>query len=125
MTIDSPPRPTQLRRAITLEIDWVYAGLGDVFFDLGNFATNQELSLAAETLMLEAYFGRVSESLLARLRLMKIMSDLREAMWAMVQTGISTLEFDFPAYGRKHFERCAAAVESAGYSRWLDEATRE
>ncbi len=105
-------------------IDWEYAGMGEPFFDLGNFAVNQELSDEQEEVLLEVYFGRVSEGLLARLRLMRIMSDLREAMWGMVQTGISRLDFDFPAYGRKHFERCTAAVESAGFAAWLRLASR-
>ena len=33
------------------------------------------------------------------------MSDFREAMWGVVQTAVSALDFDFPAYAREHFER--------------------
>jgi hypothetical protein len=36
---------------------------------------------------------------------MKIISDLREAMWAMVQVLISNLNYDFVGYGQRHFER--------------------
>jgi len=36
---------------------------------------------------------------------MRFMSDLREAMWGVVQQGISELEFDFDAYAEEHFER--------------------
>ena len=110
--------------ALVRVLDWEYAGMGEVFFDLSNFAANQEFSERQDELLLEIYFRSVSEPLLARLRLMKVMSDLREAMWAMVQTGISALDFDFPAYGRKHFARCTAAVESDGFGRWLAQASR-
>ena len=33
------------------------------------------------------------------------MSDFREAMWGVVQTALSELDFDFHAYARKHFAR--------------------
>ncbi len=36
---------------------------------------------------------------------MKIMSDFREAMWGMVQIGLSNLDFDFRDYANQHFER--------------------
>jgi hypothetical protein len=33
------------------------------------------------------------------------MSDFREAMWGVVQQGISDLDFDFAAYAEEHFAR--------------------
>ena len=56
---------------------------------------------------------------LARLKLMKILSDLREAMWAMVQVAISTLDYDFVAYGQKHFERYAGQLRDPRLPAWL------
>ena len=44
---------------------------------------------------------------LAALRLMRLMSDFREAMWGVVQTAISELDFDFAGYADEHFERVA------------------
>jgi thiamine kinase-like enzyme len=38
-------------------IDWEYAGMGDRWFDLGNFAANNELADEQEDSLLEAYFG--------------------------------------------------------------------
>jgi len=37
--------------------------------------------------------------------LLKIISDFREAMWAMVQIGISKLDFDFQDYANTYFAR--------------------
>jgi len=36
------------------------------------------------------------------------MSDFREAMWGVLQSGISELDFDFNGYAAKHFQRLAA-----------------
>jgi thiamine kinase-like enzyme len=83
-------------------VDWEYAGMGDVFFDLANFSINHEFELADNQNLLEAY-GRSSD--LAAIILMSFMSDFREAMWGVVQQGISELDFDFRAYADEHFDR--------------------
>ena len=33
------------------------------------------------------------------------MSDFREAMWGVVQTAVSDIDFDFEDYARRHFAR--------------------
>jgi thiamine kinase-like enzyme len=103
-------------------IDWEYAAMGDLFFDLGNFAVHQQLTDAEEETLLRAYFGRATRDTIARLKLMKIISDLREAMWAMVQVTISTLDYDFVGYGRRHFERYVAQLEDQRLPVWLADA---
>ncbi len=40
------------------------------------------------------------------------MSDFREAMWGVVQQGISDLDFDFAAYADEHFERALTYAAS-------------
>src|SRR3989454_6690306 len=62
-------------------VDWEYAGMGDPFFDLGNFAANHRLDERGERALLEAYSGDAGDEALAALRDMKFMSDFREAMW--------------------------------------------
>src|SRR5919108_1508610 len=86
-------------------VDWEYAGMGDRYFDFGNFAVNHQLSEDDELQLLSAYFGRATPGQLARLRLMRLMSDFREAMWGVVQQSISELDFDFAGYAQKHFNR--------------------
>jgi thiamine kinase-like enzyme len=84
-------------------VDWEYAGMGDPFFDLGNFAVNNELGEEGENELLAAYGSDNGEALV----LMRFMSDFREAMWGIVQLAISELDFDFGAYAEEHFERLA------------------
>ena len=104
-------------------VDWEYAGMGDRFFDLGNFAVNNELGPGDEAALLEAYFGEsATGSRLAALRLMRFMSDFREAMWAVLQGTISDLEFDFAAYADRHFGRLEATAASPDFEPWLEDA---
>ncbi len=89
-------------------VDWEYAGMGDRFFDLANLSVNHEFGAAEDAVLLDAYFDDASEERLASLAMMKFMSDFREAMWGVLQSGISELDFDFHGYASKHFDRLAA-----------------
>jgi len=102
-------------------IDWEYAGMGDVFFDLANFAVNHQLNDEQDRVLLTLYFGEATTKKLARLKLMKVMSDFREAMWGMVQQGISTLDFDFRGYADKHFARMTGSFEDERFGEWIKE----
>jgi len=86
-------------------VDWEYAGMGDPFFDLANFSINHELDEGGRGALLEAYFGEVRADDARALELMRFMSDFREAMWGVVQTAVSELEFDFAVYATEHFDR--------------------
>lgn len=100
-------------------LDWEYAGMGDIFFDLGNFAVQHEFNVEQDNILLYAYFGNPTDSQQAHLKLMKIMSDLREAMWAQVQRGVSQLDFDYEGYGKKYFERFESSTSGSEYVNWL------
>ena len=91
-------------------VDWEYAGMGDRFFDLANFSVNHEFSVEDDRRFLAAYFGAERESDVVAVRLMRLMSDFREAMWGVLQSGISDLDFDFNGYAAKHFARMKASA---------------
>jgi thiamine kinase-like enzyme len=104
-------------------IDWEYAGMGDRYFDLGNFAVNNELDEGMEANLLGAYFeSPASDRRLATLRLMRFMSDFREAMWGAMQSTISELDFDFHAYCAEHFDRMREAAGEGRLEELLGEA---
>ncbi len=103
-------------------VDWEYAGMGDRFFDFGNFAVNHQLTEVDEYRLLAAYYGRVTSRHYARLRLMRIMSDFREAMWGVLQGAISDLDVDFATYAQRHFNRLFAAASDPRFDDWLRQA---
>jgi thiamine kinase-like enzyme len=103
-------------------VDYEYAGMGDPFFDLGNFAVNHDLPEDAQRAVLTRYAGHASRGALARLRLMRIVSDLREAMWGVVQQGLSTLSVDYRAYAERHFERALRGARDVRCRAWLADA---
>jgi len=107
-------------------VDWEYAGMGDPFFDLANFSVNHELGADDDEVLLAAYdraAPRVDRpARLARLALMRVVSDFREAMWGVLQQGISTLDVDFVAYASEHFDRLIGNASTPAFERALREA---
>jgi thiamine kinase-like enzyme len=100
-------------------VDWEYAGMGDPFFDLGNFSINHELTPDEDAALLEAYEGSARPERLARLQLMRVVSDFREAMWGVLQQGISTLDVDFVGYAGEHFDRLLRNASTSAFERAL------
>lgn len=105
-------------------VDWEYAGMGDRFFDLANLSVNHEFTVEDDRVLLEAYFGAEREEDVAALRLMRFMSDFREAMWGVLQSAISTLDFDFTDYAAQHFIRLQAAASAPDFDSYLDRVRR-
>ena len=83
------------------------------------------LSPDAEEPLLRTYFGAVTPSRWARLQLMKIMSELREGMWAVVQQAISTLtHVDFVAYADERLGNCARLLDQPEVAGWRHDASQ-
>ena len=108
-------------------VDWEYAGMGDPFFDLGNFSINNDLTEDEDAAFLVAYDGdpHPRPDRLARLVLFRVVSDFREAMWAVLQEGISTLDVDFKAYAAEHFDRLIANAQTARFERALQDVASD
>jgi thiamine kinase-like enzyme len=104
-------------------VDWEYAGMGDRFFDLANLSVNHDFGVEEDRLLLAAYFGVERPADLAALRLMRFMSDFREAMWGVLQSGISSLDFDFMGYAAKHFKRLTSTLADPELEHYLRRAS--
>lgn len=103
-------------------LDFEYAGMNDCFFDLGNLSVNCGLDAHADDELLRLYFGSVTPARLARLHLMKMMSEFREGMWAVVQQAISRLDTDFVAYAAERLGNCERIAARPQFEQWLDDA---
>jgi thiamine kinase-like enzyme len=100
-------------------LDWEYAGMGDIFFDLGNFTHHHRLEEDQIRLLLQEYFGEATSRNYARLRLMAAMSEIHEGMWGTTQTGISQLDEDFQAYADLFFGRVRERFTDFRWECWL------
>ncbi len=105
-------------------LDWEYAGMGDLFFDLANFSDHHELTDEQDHWLVKYYFGDVTPGVWAHFKIMKIMSDLREATWGLVQIGISKLDFDFREYADRFFGRVIENIQNPKWNEWLKEVSK-
>jgi thiamine kinase-like enzyme len=104
----------------TMLVDWEYAGMGHPFFDLGNLSVNNGFGEIEDGRLLRAYLDRVpSARETATLKLMRVLSDVREGAWGVMQAHLSELDFDFDSYAEKHFGRMGEAVDGPDFGGWL------
>jgi thiamine kinase-like enzyme len=105
-------------------IDYEYSGNNDPCFELGN--TSQELGFNDEQMseLCEAYFGKPSEAMMARMKLNMIMSDTGWGLWAAIQANISTIEYNFWGWAVERWERAEEKMDSDQFSRWLKDVQR-
>jgi thiamine kinase-like enzyme len=106
-------------------VDYEYAGNGDPWFELGNAWS--EASLPAELLepLVTAYLGRPSRALVARARLLGLMSKYGWTLWASISAAIAEVDFDFWSWGMEKYERAVAEFDGPDLPRLLDEVIRD
>jgi thiamine kinase-like enzyme len=102
-------------------IDYEYAGNNDPYFELGNIASESNLSLAQLEELVTHYTGRPDPAKLARARLWGLMSQYGWTLWASIQDGVSDLDFDFWSWGMEKYDRAVATFDSPEFPRLLVE----
>lgn len=105
-------------------VDWEYAGMGDACFDLANFAIHHSFSDDQDAVLLRAYFGVVPVAAEARVKLLKVAAELREALWYLVALNVSSDTTHFLEHAQVHFDRCRRAMHDPHVSMWLDQVGR-
>ncbi|KPJ88860.1 MAG: hypothetical protein AMS17_03955 [Spirochaetes bacterium DG_61] len=101
-------------------IDWEYGGMGDPYFDLGDFVAEHPFTREQEEIVITEYCGELQYPRLYRMLLYKIVSDLWWSIWAMIQYRISNIDFDFYAYGNGRFQRLRRNASDRDFSKWLE-----
>lgn len=100
--------------------------MGDPCFDLANFAMYHSATDGDDEAILRAYFGAVADDAAARLRLLKIVAELREATWYLAAVNaMSAQTSDFSGFAQTHFDRCRRALADPCLPGWIDRARRD
>jgi thiamine kinase-like enzyme len=103
-------------------IDFEYAGNNDPCFELGNIWSESTLDPPLLDELVTAYYGRELPSMVARARLLGLMSKYGWTLWASIQDGNSDLDFDFWAWGMEKYDRAVEEFDSAAFDTWLTAA---
>ena len=105
-------------------IDYEYSGNNDPTFELGNTCQEMQFSNAQIAEVCAAYFGEATPSMIARMKLNMIMSDVGWGLWAALQANISTIDFDFWGWAEERWGRAVQKMESAEFEGWLGEVAK-
>ena len=105
-------------------IDYEYSGNNDPTFELGN--TCQEMQFNDEKIceVCAAYFGEVSSSKIARMKLNMIMSDVGWGLWAAIQASISKIDFDFWGWAIERWGRAVEKMDGGEFEGWLADVAK-
>ncbi len=105
-------------------IDYEYSGNNDPYFELGNIWSECHLTLEQLEELVESYDGSPSSSHFARARLWGLVSQYGWTLWASIQDGTSSIDFDFWSWGLEKYERAEATFRGPILERLLADVTR-
>ena len=97
-------------------VDYEYSGNNDPTFELGNTAQELGFDETRQEELCAAYFGEASPSMLARMRLQMIMSDVGWTLWAAIQAAISSIEYDFWGWAEERWDRASAGLDGPAFN---------
>lgn len=103
-------------------IDFEYAGNNDPCFELGNIWSESNLLPDQLDELVTCYFGRERPSLVARARLLGLMSKYGWTLWASIQDATSELDFDFWEWGMEKYDRAVDEFDGPAFENWLTAA---
>jgi thiamine kinase-like enzyme len=105
-------------------IDYEYSGNNDACFELGNVWSESNLTLEHLEALVDRYYGRHLRHKVARARLLGLMSKYGWTLWASIQDGVSTIDFDFWSWGMEKYDRAVKEFTGLDFERLLVEAQR-
>jgi thiamine kinase-like enzyme len=103
-------------------IDFEYSGNNDPCFELGNIWSESTLDLPLLDELIAAYYGRERPDMVARARLLGLMSKYGWMLWASIQDANSDLDFDFWEWGMEKYRRAVVEFDGPDFDRLLTEA---
>lgn len=90
-------------------VDWEYAGVGNPLFDIASVSANGSLTDDIETYLLSNYAPGFTPQMRFEVKVLKVISLLREALWGMIQSVVSEIDFDYEQYADENLAAYAAA----------------
>jgi thiamine kinase-like enzyme len=103
-------------------VDVEYSGNNDPCFELGDTAQECGFDKDQRATLCEAYFGKSTPSLLARIDLQAVIADVGWTLWAAIQAKISTIEYDFWGWAIERWTRAVTAFDDPGFGTLLQAA---
>jgi thiamine kinase-like enzyme len=104
-------------------VDYEYSGMNEASFELGNLVNESRLDHDQLAQVVEAYYGRVDDQLLARAELWGLAGRYAWTLWGAIQHGVSDVDHDFWEFAMERYEPAAQLLGGPRLETLLDAAT--
>ena len=101
-------------------IDLEYASMNDPMFDVGSWSLGFATEAMDKEIITEYNDGVYDEVLFARMKLNQIACDIKWSYWALMQTAISGIEFDYYGWYIGKLDRLRHRFLDPRIDTWLD-----
>ena len=100
-------------------IDYEYSGNNEPSFELGNSWSESRLSDEQLVELIACYYGEPYRDKIARARLWGVVAKYGWMLWASIQEGVSTIEFDYWSWGLEKYERAVEELDGPLFGQLL------
>ena len=104
-------------------VDYEYSGTNEASFELGNLVNESQLGHEHLVELVEAYYGRVDDRLLARAELWGLAGRYAWTLWGAIQHGVSDVDHDFWDFALERHDLAAALFTSPRLDELVEAAT--
>ena len=99
-------------------IDFDYSGNNDPCFELGNLSVEMEYDDEQINKLVKSYYGEINETIISRVNIQGVVSDIGWSLWSYVQVNNSNLNFDYSMHAIYRLERAMNKMDSIEYELW-------
>jgi thiamine kinase-like enzyme len=100
-------------------IDYEYSGNNDPAFELGNTATECDLSREQTDELVDGWTAE-DPAFRARVDVQSLCSEYGWALWGFIQSATSPIDYDFHGWGMERYEKAARRFTGDGFEALLD-----
>ena len=101
-------------------MDFDYSGNNDPCFELGNLSVEMEYDDEQINKLVKSYYGEINETIISRVNIQGVVSDIGWSLWSYVQVNNSNLNFDYSTHAIYRLERAINKMESKEYELWIN-----
>jgi thiamine kinase-like enzyme len=105
-------------------VDYEYSGTNEASFELGNLVNESQLTHDHLVELVDAYYGRVDDQLLARAELWGLAGRYAWTLWGAIQHGVSDVDHDFWDFALERHDLASALFTSPRLAELIDAATQ-
>lgn len=100
-------------------IDYEYASTNERTYELGVLFAEMFFDEQETLGLIEAYFGEVRPSTVARVAVSRALADVKWATWAIVNRKLTDWDFDYQKYGEWKYMRARSVMQDPRWDLWL------